>query len=610
MRRVALAPLLALAACSALPPRPPWADEVEASVSAAEAAADVTWLADPARTGRGVGTPGSAAAAEWIAARMRALGLEPAGSQGFLQPFDAPVGARLEGENALAVAGTELAISQDWRPFTFSDSGVAEGELVFAGYGITAPNLGYDDYAGLDVKGKVVLVADHFPRESDPASPFRAPEVFQFGEWRYKAMNARDHGAAGFIGVRDDWNHPGPDELPAWRGQVSSRAGVIAARATLAALARAGADARALAAPIGESPRIAPRSRPLGIRVRLAAGVAQERAGTANVVGLLRGSDPALASECVVVGAHFDHLGFGGESSLAPDQVGAVHPGADDNASGTAALLQIAQAFRREPGAPRRSVLFAAFSAEELGLLGSSHLVKDPPAACPVEKMQIMLNLDMVGRPSRGKVYVDGTSTAAGLRERLAALARRRPGSRLEVAYGAGDGYGPSDHTSFYARGVPVLFFFTGAHADYHRPSDTADKIDAAALAEVARLALRVADDSARRPDRLAVVRTAPPPGSGGDRPSGYGAYLGTVPDFEERSEPGVLVSGVRPGSPAEKAGLRGGDVILQLGAHKVMNLQDLTYALRAHRAGDEVELVYSRGGETLRSRATLGERR
>jgi membrane-associated protease RseP (regulator of RpoE activity) len=219
----------------------------------------------------------------------------------------------------------------------------------------------------------------------------------------------------------------------------------------------------------------------------------------------------------------------------------------------------------------------------------------------------------MVGRPSRGKVYVDGASTAQGLRQRLEALASRGPAGRLEVAFGPGDGYGPSDHTSFYARGVPVLFFFTGAHADYHRPTDTADKVDAEGLAEVARLAFRVADDAARREERLQVVRTPPPPGSAagpGDRPSGYGAYLGSIPDFEERTEPGVLLTGVRAGSPAEKAGIQGGDVIVELGGHKVMNLQDLTYALRAHRAGDRVEVVYLRQGQTLRAAVVLGERR
>ena len=185
---------------------------------------------------------------------------------------------------------------------------------MWAGYGITAPDLGYDDYAGLDVKGKVVVVAAHFPRESDPASPFRDPQRFQLGEWRYKAMNARDHGAAALLAVRDDWNHPGPDALEPWRGQVVLAAGIVAARVTLAALRQAGVDAAALAAPTQADGQ--PRSRALGVRARLAAGVEQESARTANVVGLLAGSDPAAG--CVVLGAHYDHLGYGGETSLAP----------------------------------------------------------------------------------------------------------------------------------------------------------------------------------------------------------------------------------------------------------------------------------------------------
>jgi hypothetical protein len=344
------------------------------------------------------------------------------------------------------------------------------------------------------------------------------------------------------------------------------------------------------------------------VAVRLATGLAQERAGTANVLGLLPGAGPAVAAECVVVGAHYDHLGLGGETSMAPG-VSAVHPGADDNASGVAALLQIAGALAAG-GPNRRTVLFAAFGAEELGLLGSAWLVKALPAACPLEKLQLMVNLDMVGRPSRGKVYVDGADTAKGLRAAVAGWADWRPRIPLQLAFG-GDGYGPSDHTSFYARGVPVLFLFTGAHGDYHRPTDTADKLDPEGLAAVARLAFRAARGAAQGP-RLEVVRAPPPPGTGGERPErrGYGAYLGAVPDFEERKEPGILLTGTRPGSPAEGAGLRAGDVLLELGGQRLASLQDLAYALRARRPGDAVELVWKRDGATVRGQVTLGERK
>jgi len=600
-RSTALA--LLLAACA---PRAASRPSPEAAVDPARARAEVAWLADPARTGRGVGTPGGKAAADWIADRFREVGLAPAFEGGYLQPFEAPFRASLKERNALVLGGTSAALAKDWLPLGFSGDGELEGEIVFAGYGITAPELGYDDYAGLDVKGKIVLVAQDFPRESDPASPFRDPRHFRFSEWRYKAINARDHGAAGLLGVRDLWGHQGPDELPPWRGQVSSRAGLLAARVTAAALERAGVDVRALAAP-GEADG-KPHSRSLDLRARLAVAILQEHAETANVAAILPGRDPALAGECVVIGAHHDHLGFGGDASLAPEQTGSVHPGADDNASGVAAHLAVARAFAAE-GAARRTVLFAAFGAEELGLLGSAHLVKNPPARCPVEKMQLMVNLDMVGRPRAGKVYVDGADTAKGLRDTVKAVADRPPRLPLTLAFG-GDGYGPSDHTSFYARGVPVLFLFTGAHADYHRPSDTVEKIDPEGLAAVARLAHRAAREAAERDGRLEVVRAAGPPPREGRGDRGYGAYLGAIPDFAEREEPGVLLTGVRPGSPAERAGIAGGDVLLRVATTRITNLQDLAFALRAHRPGDEVEVEWARGAERRTAKVKLEERR
>ncbi|HEU4382593.1 MAG TPA: M20/M25/M40 family metallo-hydrolase [Anaeromyxobacteraceae bacterium] len=606
MRRAALLALPAalLLSCAAARPAPP--PSAEASIRPADLVADVAWLADAERTGRGVGTPGNEAATRFLAARMEALGLRPAGSEGFLQPFEAPVEALLRGENALSLAGAALQSGKDWQPFTFSSSGTVEGELVWAGYGITAPELQWDDYAGLEVKGKVVLVAAHFAREDDPASPFRDPRAYSHGEWRAKAVNARDHGAAALIGVRDDWHHRGADDLPPWKGAVASPVGIPMALATLAALARAGVDAPALAREVAAEGK--PRPRPLGTAVRLAVDIEQRRALTANVVGLFPGSDPALAGECVVVGAHYDHLGYGGESAMNPEDTGRVHPGADDNASGTAALLSMARAFAAA-GPPRRTVLFAAFSGEELGVLGSSRLVQAPPPACPAERMQLMVNLDMVGRPRDGRVFVEGAGSARDLRQVLEALPGREPALPLRIAFG-GDGYGPSDQTPFLARGVPAIYVHTGAHGDYHRITDTADKIDPQGLAAVTRLAFRAAFDASQRPDRLVAVRAPakePRPG-GGER--GYGAYLGTIPDFAERAEPGVLVSAVRPGSPAEKAGLLAGDVVTGVGRVEVKTLADLGVALRSHRPGDVVEVRFQRGGEARRVQATLGERR
>jgi hypothetical protein len=568
--------------------------------------AEVSWLAAPERQGRGIGTVGAAEAARFVEEGFRAAGLVPAFDGRWTQRFDAPFRATLKEGNALAVAGVAAALGTEFLPLGFSDDGTAEAELVFAGYGITAPDLGYDDYAGLDVKGKVVLIAQDFPREHDGSSPFRDPRNYRFGEWRYKATNAREHGAVAVVGVRDVWAHPGPDDVPPWRGGVSSRAGLLAVRTTAAALARAGIDVRALSAPGEADGR--PHARALGVRARLSVAVEHERADAVNVAALLPGRDPAVAGECVVIGAHYDHLGLGGDASLAPEQVGTVHPGADDNASGVAALLALARAFAAE-GPARRTLLFAAFGAEELGILGSAELVKRPPAPCPVERMQLMVNLDMVGRPRDRKVYVDGANTARGLRAVVEALAARSPRLPLDVTFGGG-GYGPSDHTSFYARGVPVLFLFTGAHADYHRPTDTAEKIDAGGLAAVARLAHRLARDAAERETRLEVVRSAEAPPRAGERERGYGTYLGAIPDFAERKEPGVALTGVRPGSPAERAGIAAGDVLLRLGTTRLLGLADLAFALRSHRPGDEVEVEWERGGRRSVAKVRLEERR
>ena len=432
LRRAIVAALstLAFSACTASRPIP---TPPNPAFDGVRSKADVTWLADPARTGRGVGTPGIDAAADWIEGQMKGIGLAPAGSEGYRQVFEAPVGARLLDGNGLSLEGRGEKLSVDWQPFTFSDDGKVEGEIVFAGYGITAPELAYDDYAGLDVKGKIVLVAQDFPGEQDPGSPFRDPKNYRYGEWRYKVTNARDHGAAAVLAVRDDWNHPATDDIPAWKGSPSSRAGLVAARVTLAAMKRAGVDAAALATPIATDMK--PRSRSLGVKGAIQVAVAHERARTANVAGKLAGSDPSVADECVIVGAHYDHLGFGGENSASPDQIGQPHLGADDNASGTAALLAVARAFASQ-APPRRTVVFAAFSGEELGVLGSAFFVKSPPAGCPVPKMQLMVNLDMVGRPQQGKLYVHGVDTAKGLRDTVKEQADRSPPIALRVEPG------------------------------------------------------------------------------------------------------------------------------------------------------------------------------
>ncbi|HEX9580170.1 MAG TPA: M28 family peptidase, partial [Gemmatimonadales bacterium] len=317
-----------------------------------------------------------------------------------------------------------------------------------------------------------------------------------------------------------------------------------------------------------------------------------------NVIGLWPGQG-ALAGQAVVVGAHYDHLGLGGFASMDPDSVGAVHNGADDNASGAVGLLEIGRRLAERRSGNARAVVLIAFTGEELGLLGSDYYVKHP--VVPIESTFAMVNLDMVGRLRDDRVTVFGTETA---REFPALLDSLRAASGLSVA-GSGDGYGRSDQSSFYAADVPVLHFFTGAHQDYHRSTDDADKINLDGVARIATLAADLAWTLATRRAPLTFVDAEPPPPVAG---GGYGAYLGTVPDMSE-SPGGVRLTGVRAGSPAEAAGIKAGDIIVRIGDHEVKDLYAMTDALRAHKPGDSVVIAVMRDGKRLELRATLSRR-
>jgi hypothetical protein len=566
-------------------------------------------LASPAMDGRASGTPGADRAAQYLADHMKRLGLRPGGDGGsYLQRFSVLTRVRLGPDSAVAVSvpgapPRAFALGAEFLPFTFSDDGDLGGEAIFAGYGITAPPLQYDDYAGLDVRGKIVLVMTGEPRERDPRGPFRQAEHFHYTELRHKVLNAREHGAAGIVVVEspahaEDRPRPLRGTSPAW-GLVA----VSAARAVGdALLAPAGLSLAALHADIDRA--LAPRSRPLaGVSVRLRVSLVRERGDTANVVGLLPGTDPVLRDEAVVLGAHYDHLGRGSAVSLDPTHADAIHPGADDNASGTAAVLGLAEAFARG-GGTRRSLVFALFSGEEVGLLGSTHYVRQPPV--PIERTVAMVNFDMVGRMRDDRLHVMGVDTGQGLRALVEQVAAGL-GVQLSLRV---DGVGPSDHTAFLGRERPVLFFFTGTHGDYHRPSDTWDKIDPTGMRKVAALAFRTVRALADRDDRPAFVRVPGPPAAAREGGRGYGPYFGIVPDFAESSTPGVRLGGVRPGSPAERAGLRTGDVILRFGGVAVRTLDDLTFALRQKRAGEVVEVTYGRDGAEQTVEATLAERR
>jgi hypothetical protein len=323
-----------------------------------------------------------------------------------------------------------------------------------------------------------------------------------------------------------------------------------------------------------------------------------------NVAGYV----PGETDEYVIIGAHYDHLGLGGQFSLAPSMTGTVHPGADDNASGTAGVIELARWYSKQPK-QKRGILFLTFSGEELGLLGSAYYVAHPDL--PLEKAAAMINMDMIGRVNNGKVYIGGIASGSNLRPMVEKIT---PKYKLNIDFSDSTGYGSSDHTSFTIGKVPVLFFFSGLHGDYHKPSDTWDKIDAPQAAKILQLVGEITDTLRDSEERPQFVRVAPPAHGEGAGPissssgSGYGPWFGSIPDFGEGTK-GVKFADVREGSPAAKAGFKAGDVMVEFDGKQIQNLYDFTYALQGKKPGDEVKVKILRDGKPIESPVLLTKR-
>jgi len=573
----------------------------------------IAFLADDKQQGRGVGTDGLTVASEYVAKELAAAGLSPAGDGGtWFQTFEVVVGTALTSPAAqqLAVGKTALALDAGWRPFAFSDTATLDAEVVFAGYGISAPAEGYDDYAGLDVKDKIVLVMRHEPQRNDPHAPFNGDKPSRYSDLRYKAHVAQKNGARALLVINDPASYAKPSEADPdglYKFEGSAQAGIVAAHMTWSAGGpfvrdQLGLDLEAAQRSI-DGP-LKPGSKALGRSMKLAVDIKRTTEKVRNVVGVLT---PAGASdkEVVIVGAHYDHLGFGGEGSLRPESH-EVHNGADDNASGTAVVLELARVMAAAKDKLKRPVYFVAFTAEEIGIRGSQYFVEHPPV--PTDHFAAMLNFDMVGRLREDTLHVSGVGTATEFATLTDKAAR---GTGLKIVPGR-DGYGPSDHSPFYAHNVPVLFFFTGPHDQYHTPDDDLALINAEGARRVAAYAWRVLGylDTSSAKVSYTQADTAVAGDFGGTGNSGYGPYLGTVPSFGETGGHGVKLQGVRAGSPAEQAGIRPGDLIVEFGGTAIKDLYDLTYALRDHKVGDVVEVVVDREGTRVRMTATLGKRK
>jgi len=581
------------------------------AVDAARLQHHVIYLASQKMRGRGAGTPELDTAAKYVAGEFAKYKLEPAFGKSFYQEFQVTVGADLGKRNNLrAKSGTQasdLALDRDYLPLGFTESGAATLSMVFAGYGITAEEYKYDDYLHLDVKDKAVIVMMHEPQENDDKSVFGGAALTPYSRVVDKAINARNHGAKAMILVNDPVPHAEePDTLMKFgRLDGPEHSGMLLIQATQATvnqwLSSTGKTLASLQSAIDADLSSQSQTLP-GMELLLQIDVKRRTATARNVIGILRGSDPQLREQAVIIGAHYDHLGLGERNSLAPSQAGKVHPGADDNASGTAAVLELARVLASEKVKPKRTIIFMAFSAEEMGLLGSTHYTKAP--LWPLEKTAAMINLDMVGRPKDNKLNVGGVGSSPSFR----AIVEKANQGSFQIGYSE-SGLGSSDHQSFYLKGIPVIFFFSGLHGDYHKPTDLPERIMTADHARVTEVALRTAEVLAAvepRPQFVRVVEAARPvSGSGG---GGYGPWFGSIPDMGEDVE-GVKFGGISEGSPAEKAGFKPGDILVEFGDKPIKNLYDMTFALRAHKPGDVVRVTVLRGGERITKDVTLARR-
>ncbi len=576
-------------------------------------ASDLQYLSSDALEGRDVGSEGIALAGEFIAQRFRELGLETQLFDGSpFQEFTIPGPSELgpAERNTLKFEGTDVAepsLGSDFTALSLGANGVFSGELVFAGYGITAPELGYDDYANLDVAGKVVIVLRKEPQQNQEDSKFDGTRSSQFAYFSSKEANAALHKVAALIMVNDRVTAAGEqgdyllDVTGAGNALTDAQVPTMYCTRTVVdgllqiALGKSLDD---LEQSIDE--QAAPQSQVLtGLVASGETNVQVSQVPVRNVLGVLPGRGE-LAEEYVVVGAHYDHVGMGGAGSLAPGTV-AIHNGADDNASGTTTLLEIARRLSANPAENRRTLVFMAFTAEEKGLLGSKYYVRHP--RFPLEKTVAMVNLDMVGRLNENTLTVYGTGTATGFE---ALLEQHNQDVQLTLDKQPA-GFGPSDHSSFYEQDIPVFHFFTGLHNDYHRPSDDFETVNLTGMAKIATLVTGVVShlsEQAHRPSLVkssAVAQVGRTLGRRGPRGRAViGIQLDTSVEFPR-------VDSVEAAGPAAESGLQAGDVLLQIDDAQLSSIDELRAALGGKRPGQTVEITVRRGEESLKLPVKLG---
>ena len=570
-------------------------------------------LASETFEGRMAGSPGERLAADYIARELTRIGALPLpGRTNLFDTFQFTAGTKDAGSTVVVTPPRQQArpfgATEHVQALSFSDTGEATGEVVFAGYGLVVPesqNFGYDSYVGLDVKDKIVLVLRYFPEDADQKT--RAI-LARYSDLRYKAMAARQRGAKALLVVTGPRSPNAGNTVPMTFDTALAGSGIVAAsisgdvgRAIFAAAADKNLEEVQKSMDTG-NPHAAGFAIP-NVTVTVKAAVEREMQNGRNVVAYLPATGPTAGVEkpWIALGAHYDHLGRGGHgNSLAgKEEAGRIHYGADDNASGAAAVLAIAEALSKEPR--RRNILLGFWSAEEIGLIGSAAFVNEPPV--PIDQIAAYLNFDMVGRMVDNKLTVQATGTSP-VWNRVIEQANVLAGFDLVLQP---DPYQPTDVATFNGAGVPSLSFFTSTHTDYHRPGDTADKINYEDLDRIADFATTIVKRLGDTPDAPQFTKVEQQTQTGGR--AGVRVFTGTIPDYATNVK-GLLLGGVIGGGPAEQAGLQKGDVIIEIAGQSIANIYDYTYALELLKVGEAVKIIYLRGDEKRETTLTPAARK
>ncbi len=599
MKRFVGALLLAFAAATPAS----YAQTAAQTSTASRTRPHVEMLASDRLDGREAGTQGERLAGDYIAAQLARVGARPLpGRRDMFVPFEFTAGSR-DGGSRIAVATSDPLRNGGFRSITtsgptriqalsFSDDAEVTGPLVFAGYGIVVPdtqNFGYDSYAGIDVKDKIAVVLRYFPEDADANTK---AILARYSDLRYKAMAARQRGAKAMIVVTGPRSPNAGTVVPMTFDTALAGSGIPAASVNGAladALFTGQKPLRDLQQALDSGdPHVAGIDLP-GVTVTLKTAIVREKQTGRNIVAYLPATvaGPAADKPYIAIGAHYDHLGHGGKgTSLATrDEQGQIHHGADDNASGTAAVLAIAEKLSTQPR--RRNILIALWSAEEIGLVGSAAYAANPPL--PLSQLDAYINFDMVGRMQNNKLVAQATGTSSvwpGLLERANVLA----GFDLTVQ---ADPYQPTDVATFNTAEVPCLTFTTGAHPDYHKPSDTADKINYEDLDRIVDFAAAIVTSLGQMDAAPQFTKVDQPVSRGSI--AGVRVTTGTIPDYATEVK-GLLLGGVTGGGPAEKAGLMKGDIIIEIAGRTIANIYDYTYALEVLKVNEPVKVVYMRG--------------